>query len=89
MDFTDEDIRTLDALDRAMDAGEIAHVICQGQRLVVTPEAMTRFELHLGQTVTVGVGMAVHAFHVAQSEHLTAEALRRVRDDIALQCPSV
>ena len=49
--FTVEDIRMLAKAERDMDSGAAPFVMLEGQRWLMTDEAMKEFELTTGQTV--------------------------------------
>jgi tyrosine-protein phosphatase YwqE len=65
MKLSDEEIRSLAKVERMMDAGNVPFVKLDGQRIMMTPEAMEHFELRSGQTITDVIFLAVLEFNLA------------------------
>lgn len=66
--LTNEQVQMLAELDRDMDAGKVAFVRLNGNRLAMTPETMSYFKLAVGQSISAAAFEAIQRYNLEQAQ---------------------
>ena len=86
MKLSSDDMRTLAAQERDMSAGKVPHVLLNGVRIAMMPEAMKHFELVSGQIINSSIMVAILQFNLDYcrnkiAERKTQEAIENMKRD--------